>query len=355
MTARGLLATGGLILLTGCPCPAGTARTDDGQCHAPDAGPPSTDAGRDAGPADASPPDAADPDAGGPDAAGPFDAGLPDVTWFFDGGPDCPIAVLAPVPQNTDSLIALPINGSNSIAYPGSTVSEWQYRMEPPRPLNVPFSPAGAPLTSYTTSIAGLYTVSLDVVDDQGRTSCTSTSRSFTVTPSADVHVELTWTTPGDLDPFDTGPGAGSDLDLHVWNLAYPATADHTGDGQADAWFTIPGDAFWFSTAPNWDDPASPYDNPNFFLGDDTAGLGPELVVVPLAPVDNVYRLAVHYYDDSGYGPSTARLDVFTNDKFVGSLERTLVHKDFWIVYDKSAVSLTVIDTVTPNVDPPVP
>lgn len=333
------------LLATGCPVAA------------PDAGPADAspdDAGLDGGGQtfDGGLPDAHALDAGadsGVDAG--LDAGLPDAL-FYDGGPDCPVPFLEPVPANVGSIQTLVFDGSGSEAYPGREIVAWHFSMTPPRPLGVSFvpSPPTSSQPTYTTSIAGEYFLDLSVTDDQGRLSCDIATESFVVTPSADVHVELTWTTPGDLNPQDY---TGADLDLHLWNLSYPATVDNIGDGMPDAWFMTPADAFWFNPFPNWGDFASQDDDPSLFLGDVVSGSGPELTTLATAPEGNGYRIGVHYYDDAGLGPSTARIDVYSNDKFIGSLERTMNHRDFWVVYDKTADALTEINTLTPNVNPP--
>jgi hypothetical protein len=140
------------------------------------------------------------------------------------------------------------------------------------------------------------------------------------------IHIELTWETPLDPDPYDEGPEAGTDLDLHfkhpkaMWN-------------EEEGWFHQPFDCYWFNRHPNWGslDPEAG-DDPSLDR-DDTDGAGPENLNLGSPEDGQIYALAVHVHDDHAYGPSWARVRVYIFGALV--LETApveLVSHDLWKV-----------------------
>jgi hypothetical protein len=107
----------------------------------------------------------------------------------------------------------------------------------------------------------------------------------------------LVWVTPGDPDPKDRGPEAGSDMDLH---LLHPFGVD---------FFDIPFDTYWYNANPQWGQIDNPIDDPILSL-DDYDSLGPEKIVLPLPEEGLDYTLGVHYWSDHGFGPSRAQVQV---------------------------------------------
>ena len=139
------------------------------------------------------------------------------------------------------------------------------------------------------------------------------------------LHLELTWQTPADADPFDEGPEAGADLDLH---LLGPRAA-------ADGWFALPNDCFWFNPRPQWGSSTSTTDDP-ILDRDDTDGWGPENLSLP-APEPGPYRIGVHAWNEHHYGPSSPRLKVYLGgvlvyDRDLQTLGLSLSRCDLWEV-----------------------
>ena len=188
-------------------------------------------------------------------------------------------------------------------------------------------------------NVAGEYTYCLDVCDAQhcsNDAQCATTAcKKVTVFPCGPaLHVELTWETPGDLDPTDTGPDAGADLDLHF--LDPQATGpDLDGDGQPDGWFDLVNDTFWFNPQPDWGsaDPNAG-DNPGLDR-DDSDGWGPENLNYQPPSGSGVYRIGVHDWDDHGFGISYPRLKVYiwgqlVFDRNLKDLGQPLLTCDLW-------------------------
>ncbi|MCA9449867.1 MAG: hypothetical protein KC931_22285, partial [Candidatus Omnitrophica bacterium] len=150
--------------------------------------------------------------------------------------------------------------------------------------------------------------------------------------PAKSIVLELTWDTPNDPDQTDTGPEAGSDIDLHFAHPNADAGVDLDHDGAPDPWFDIKWDTFWFNGNPNWgDSDPSTKDNPNLDR-DDVDGAGPEIISLNSPEIDSKYRVGVHYWNDHGYGASTAKLRVFIDGDLVYSETAELTNHDMWDV-----------------------
>ncbi|MEZ4268166.1 MAG: hypothetical protein R3F39_17525, partial [Myxococcota bacterium] len=165
--------------------------------------------------------------------------------------------------------------------------------------------------------VVGIWTLTLAVWDAEGRPGCAAAQRVVEVLPPpGGLHFQLTWDTPGDLDPTDRGPGAGSDLDLHVRH-PFATGLDIDGDSVLDGWFDEPFDVHWLNPAPDWGVLGAAADNPRLAL-DDTDGEGPETIDLPRAAGDGVYTLGAHSWDDHGYGASLATLAVWLDGAPLG-------------------------------------
>ena len=128
----------------------------------------------------------------------------------------------------------------------------------------------------------------------------------------SEIVVELNWSTPGDEDETNTGPEAGTDLDLHV---AHPlAQTDEEFE-----WMMAPWDCFWFNATPDWGEVGNPDDDPNMLL-DDTDGAGPEIIAINKPENDTTYSIAVHYWNDNGYGDSLASIKVWIDGQLAAEL-----------------------------------
>lgn len=155
------------------------------------------------------------------------------------------------------------------------------------------------------------------------------------VVPEDATHIELTWHTPADPNEHDTGPAAGSDVDLHFAH-AYANQADIDGDGAPDPWFSNPFDAFWYNPHPNWADYGASADDPRLDL-DDTDGAGPENMNLDLPdgtvqqPV--AYDVGVHYWHDHGFGVSKATVRIWIDGELIAVLgPQPLNPFDMWHV-----------------------
>ena len=278
-------------------------------------------------------------DAGsGPDAV---DANASVDAAQGDVGSGCPKAVVSVAegfsvaPQTT-----LHLSGSKSVTADGGPPAKflWTVKLlkQPPGSKQA-FAPSGIfPNPTFTVYLAGTYEFCLTVWDAKGKQSCQSTCTKVVVVPDAALHIELTWDTPGNPNPTNTGPAAGADLDLHfAHDLA--ASADLDCDGQPDPWFSNPFDTFWFNPNPNWGQVnPSTNENPSLDL-EATDNSRPELL--NLAQPEGAlaspksYAVGVHYWDDNGFGPSQPTIRVYV----LGALAVTLTGPqmnalDFWYV-----------------------
>lgn len=128
----------------------------------------------------------------------------------------------------------------------------------------------------------------------------------------AAIVIELNWSTPEDEDQSDTGPEAGTDLDLH---LAHPSAMTDEGI----AWMESPWDCFWFNPNPNWGSLTSPDDDPSMVL-DDTDGQGPEIIALYGPDMDATYTIGAHYWNDNGYGDSLVSIRVWVAGQLAATL-----------------------------------
>jgi len=207
----------------------------------------------------------------------------------------------------------------------GCSISKWKWEVDQPAGSVSKFVPSSSfPKPTFATNIAGVYTFYLTVYDQANMSSSFPASYEVMVIPDEALHIELLWRTPNDPDEGDTGPEAGSDLDLHFLH-PWAAGPDLDGDGTADGWFDIPFDCFWFNAHPNWGsyDPAI-NDDPGLDR-DDTDGGGPENINIDI-PEGVVYRVGVHYWNDHGYGASYATIRVYVYALLVLELPNVLLY-----------------------------
>ena len=244
----------------------------------------------------------------------------------------CPTAILKcaegdeVIPQTTLHLF-----GDESYGVHGS-ITKWEWEADQPAGSQSVFVPSPAyPNPTFTTNVAGVYTFYLTVWGLHGSPSCYPAEYEVVVLPCEPLHVELLWRTPEDPDETDTGPEAGTDLDLHFLH-PYAAGPDLDGDGQPNGWFDIPWDCFWFNAHPNWGsyDP-SINDDPGLDR-DDTDGAGPENLNLDI-PENLTYRVGVHYWSDHGYGASYATVRVYIYAQLVFEVtDVMLIDSDIWEV-----------------------
>ena len=245
---------------------------------------------------------------------------------------ECPTAVIKcaegadVIPQTILHLV-----GSQSFASTG-TITKWEWACtQPPLSASVFVPSLNFPDPSFEVNVAGIYDFSLHVWDSMGNKSCMPGQYEVMVTPDEAIHVELLWHTPGDTDETDTGPDAGSDLDLHFTH-PWANQPDTDNDGLPDPWFDNLFDCFWFNTDPNWGSyQLDINDNPGLDR-DDTDGAGPENMNLAI-PENVIYRVGVHYWNEHGYGSSYATVRVYIYGILVFEIKDVLlVDQDMWDV-----------------------
>jgi hypothetical protein len=144
--------------------------------------------------------------------------------------------------------------------------------------------------------------------------------------PNEDIHIELTWDTPGDVDQNDSD---GTDVDLHVRHPNGPN------------WAQAPLDCYYANAEPEWG-AAGPAGNPSLDI-DDVNGAGPEHINLD-EPEDTgvlggMYRVGVDYYREDNFatgrswGPSTATIRIFLNGELAYEAQREMLGTHhFWTV-----------------------
>ncbi len=273
----------------------------------------------------------------------------------------CPTAVIKV--QEGEEVIpqtVLHLFGDESYAGNGA-INKWEWDVEQPVGSVSTFVPSKSfPNPTFEANVAGVYTFYLTVYDQTNTPSCFPATYEVVVIPDEALHIELLWNTPEDADETDTGPEAGSDLDLHFLH-PWAAGPDLDGDGAPDGWFDIPFDCFWFNPHPNWGsyDPAV-NDDPGLDR-DDTDGGGPENINLDI-PENQVYRVGVHYWCDHGYGPAYATVRVYVYAVLVFEVvDVMMVNKDMWSVctveWPSGKVTMTTDDAggykITPDYNNP--
>lgn len=259
----------------------------------------------------------------------------------------CPVAQARVRIQGTDgwstSLTTLPLDvlefdGSQSRADDRPVAAyEWEVVQRPDGSTAV-FQPNSTVVNpSFFLDLAGVYRFRLTVVDADDVESCESAEIVVRVNTDWDVLVELVWDTPGDDNQADSGPGAGSDMDLH---FMHP-------NGE---WDQGPWDCHWKNKVPNWGNAGSRDDDPHMDI-DDTDGAGPEQI--GMNGLEHfIYKIGVFYFSDHGYGASDATVRVFIDGELI--FERTfpgLTDRQFWDVgrLDWSAREVILTDVHFPG------
>jgi hypothetical protein len=223
----------------------------------------------------------------------------------------------------------LHLYGDESYSVDGP-IEKYEWDVDQPAGSQSVFVPSPAyPNPTFEANVAGMYTFFLTVYDMENTPSCYPAIYDVFVIPDEALHIELLWKTPEDPDETDTGPEAGSDVDVH---FTHPLAAgpDLDRDGKADGWFDMPFDCFWFNAHPEWGsyDP-SVDDNPGLDR-DDTDGAGPENINLNI-PEDVTYRVGVHYWNDHGYGPAYVTLRAYIYAELVWEVaDVQLAELDMW-------------------------
>lgn len=196
---------------------------------------------------------------------------------------------------NTVPLKTVRLRGSNSTDPDGQVDSYEWVMIERPTNSHASVSPSAFNAdASLFLDLAGDYRLELVVYDDDGTRSCGDQAIiNIRATPDEDIHVQLVWETPNDIDETDT---SGSDVDLH---FLHPM----------GTWNSAPFDIFWTNPTADWGAPGE-YDDPTLDI-DDTDGGGPENVNLSEPESGATYSVGIYYYDDSGYGGAYATVRIF--------------------------------------------
>lgn len=230
-------------------------------------------------------------------------------------------AVQAVIPQTKlalDASCSTPGSGASSVA-------QYTWKLTQPAESYAALQPsAKSKSPSFTPNLAGTYEVSLEIKDDLGQTSCVAAKKTILVVPDDKLHLELTWTTPGDPDPNDEGDlagklpdgsFAGADMDLH---LAHPLAVDQPDqtdadkNGEPDPWFAPCFDCSLFNPKPNWGDYGDDADDARLDR-DDKDGWGPENINIALPEADTPYTIGVHYWAANSFGKSIPVVRVYVD------------------------------------------
>lgn len=246
------------------------------------------------------------------------------------------------MPQSLLHLSAVNLDGT-----PASHASYNWSAQQPDGATSLFIPSASHPTPTFAANVTGTYIFTLALPGPNDSTlECPTYSYIVHVVPTEAIHVELVWTTPNDIDEADTGPGVGSDLDLHFTHQ-YAQGLDIDGDGAGDGWFDQFYDCYYYNKDANWGD-FNPVVNDDARLDrDDTDGAGPENLNLGI-PEDGVtYSVGVHYNSDYGFGAAFASVRIY----IFGQLEAQftaveLVQGDFWEVATITW-SLPAVDTVS--------
>lgn len=268
-------------------------------------------------------PELALPDAPGAEAP-PVDHGGFDSAPVVDLAPDSMVAVASCVVQGSDApagseLSVIPLDTivcTAGASTANRTIVEyrWTVDLQPPG-STTRFDTPNAERSHLFVDLAGEYEFGLEIVDEAGRVARAESPVKLQATPSEDIHVELTWETSGDADQTDS---SGSDVDLHMLR-------------SGGCWEDTVADIHFRSTSPNWGDGTRDDDNPSLDI-DDVDGAGPENINLDNPADGLLYIVGVHYWNDWGFGESTATVRIYLDGILSYAASRELRNGEFWEV-----------------------
>ena len=208
------------------------------------------------------------------------------------------------------------------------------------------------PTPTFEMNVAGDYTFYVQVLDanavpDQVLATASLFMRAV---PGSDLHISLTWRTPGDPDESDTGGGggfsAGSDVDLHVLRT-----------DRGKTWFNWDDDCYWESPTQSW----APSTEGSVSLDrDDTDGAGPENTNLS-GWLPASLSVGVHYWSDWGYGKSLATVRIYLRGELIEEWSDVEIRNgDLWHSHTidgatGAATRVTVAGSDAPSITPEYP
>lgn len=247
---------------------------------------------------------------------------------------NCPTAVAkARVKGNPnapflDQVVAQPLDylelsAEDSFDADGDAIVRYSWSLvQAPSGFSLGFEPNNTlMLPQIQLALVGDYVFELNVWDENEAEACETARINVKAKSDKKLIIELTWRSPGDPDPTNTGQGAGTDLDLHflepdgIWN-----------DGQRGTGT----DCFFLNLKPEWGDSGTLDDNPNLDRDDIDTG-GPEQVNVKephvtdgsgtISAYNQTYQIGVYYYDAYTYGSSLATIRIFLDGSQTAAVE----------------------------------
>ncbi|MBW2262827.1 MAG: hypothetical protein JRG91_12700 [Deltaproteobacteria bacterium] len=270
-----------------------------------------------------------------------------ECTFTITTTPTGPTAICPPTIETTPLTEVELVGGGED---DGAVVGwRWELVTAPSGSSALPPAPATAQVSYFMPDVAGEYTISLSVTDDDGNVGlCTFFVRA---TPGEGLRIELYWNPPESMsDP--------TDVDLH---LLHPTSS---------AWFDERGDCYYANcnagsgTVLEWDVTPYPPDNPRLDI-DDVDGYGPENINVDEPVPGHTYTVGVHYFADDGYGPSQVHVKIYCGTISIDPVAtygptRLVVssdwdNNDFWkvaeVTWNGYDCTVRTIDVIVPTTD----
>ena len=208
--------------------------------------------------------------------------------------------------------------------------------VEQPDGSTTRFQSDDRPVSTLFIDLAGEYRLSVTAIDRTTTASCEAFVQ-LRAQYDEDLSLQLTWDTSGDPDQTDQGLSSGSDIDVHYLNTSIGC-------------WTQSSDCHWRHICIDWGQPGNSTDDPCLDL-DDVNGAGPENINHDNIPPGR-YSAGVNYYDDHGFGESTATLRIFFLGILVLEKSRVLQSGEFWHVADIDwpSQAIRLVDQVYPNI-----
>ncbi|MFH1532731.1 MAG: hypothetical protein ABIK09_18565 [Pseudomonadota bacterium] len=221
-------------------------------------------------------------------------------------------------------------NGSHVACGGAAAIQGWEWSVKGPPGSSTRFLPSpDVPEPTLLVDVAGLYAVSLAVVDDAGVSSATPAEYSVSVIPDQALWIELLWSIKDYPEEGNSEIAWDGTPDLHLAHVLADEGPDVDADGNVEPWFILPYDAWWFNPDPDWG-PPGPEGNP-LHMSWGQGGGGPEAITV-LGPEFLAYRIGVHYQDE-GYGPALVTVRVYVFSVLAFELTDVWLHDcDVWEV-----------------------
>jgi hypothetical protein len=226
-------------------------------------------------------------------------------------GSNRPQTTIETIPLNT-----IMFDGADSTD-PNGSISEYEWTiLSRPQGSTQRLQPSSSDVSPRLfLDLAGTYEVELKVKDDEGAYSCGEAAIiEIIAVPGDDVHIQLVWETPSDLDQTDT---FGTDLDLHYLH-------------PNGLWDSSPWDIFWRNPGEDWGVQQDNSDDPSLDI-DDTDGAGPENI--NHSGLENLdYLVGVYYYSDNTLGASSATLRFYVRGTLALEIENKYMPRTgtFW-------------------------